>query len=136
MELPPLRTRGADIALLARHFAADAARRHGLPEPQLLPDAAAYLASLPWPGNIRELKNLVERTIIISGKDALGADDFRRSGAEVSTASIPAGTLDAMERSRIADVLAACGGNISRAASQLGLSRAALYRRMEKYDLK
>lgn len=136
VELPPLRARGADVALLARHFAADAARRHGLPEPQLLPDAAAYLASLPWPGNIRELKNLVERTIIISGKDALGADDFRRSGAEVSTASIPAGTLDAMERSRIADVLAACGGNISRAASQLGLSRAALYRRMEKYDLK
>lgn len=136
VELPPLRARGADIPLLARHFAAEAARRHGLAEPQLLPDAAAYLASLPWPGNIRELKNLVERTIIISGKDALGADDFRRSGGEVSTASVPSGTLDAMERSRIADVLAACGGNISRAAAQLGLSRAALYRRMEKYDLK
>lgn len=136
VELPPLRARGADVALLARHFAADAARRHGIPEPQLLPDAAAYLASLPWPGNIRELKNLVERTIIIAGKDALGADDFRSSGDATSAASVPSGTLDAFERARIADTLAACRGNISRAAAMLGLSRAALYRRMEKYDIR
>ena len=136
VELPPLRARGADVALLARHFAADAARRHGIPEPQLLPDAAAYLASLPWPGNIRELKNLVERTIIIAGKDALGADDFRSSGDATSAASVPSGTLDAFERARIADTLAACRGNISRAAAMLGLSRAALYRRREKYDIR
>lgn len=136
VELPPLRARGADVALLARYFAADAARRHGIAEPRIMPDAADYLASLPWPGNIRQLKNMVERTIIISGKESLDADDFRRTDADTASASVPSGTLDAMERARIADTLAACRGNISRAAAQLGLSRAALYRRMEKYDIR
>ncbi|MDE6334278.1 MAG: sigma-54-dependent Fis family transcriptional regulator, partial [Muribaculaceae bacterium] len=125
------------IALLARHFAAEAARRHGMAEPRLMPDAAAYLASLPWPGNIRQLKNMVERTIIMAGKENLDADDFMRSTSDTAaSSSMPSGTLDAMERARIADTLAACRGNISRAAAQLGLSRAALYRRMEKYDIR
>lgn len=136
VELPPLRARGADIALLARHFAAEAARRHGMAEPRLMPDAAAYLASLSWPGNIRQLKNMVERTIIMAGKEDLDAGDFMRSTSDTAASSLPSGSLDAMERARIADTLAACRGNISRAAALLGLSRAALYRRMEKYDIR
>lgn len=136
VELPPLRARGADIAMLARHFAGDAARRHGIAVPQIQQDAVAYLSSLPWPGNIRELKNLVERTIIVAAKDTLGADDFRKSCDMSFAASVSSGTLDAIERERIAETLTACGGNISRAAALLGLSRAALYRRMEKYDIR
>jgi len=135
VELPPLRARGADIGLLARHFAAEASRRHGLAEPEISADALHYLGSLPYPGNIRELKNLVERTLIIAGKDVLDADDFR-SSATATSAREPAGTLDAMEHDRIVAVLEHCGGNISRAAAELGLSRAALYRRIEKYNLK
>lgn len=135
VELPPLRARGADIALLARYFAEEAARRHGMASPELTQAALQYLGSLSYPGNIRELKNLVERTLIIAGKTELDADDFRRSGA-AAPAREPAGTLDAMEQERITAVLSHCGGNISRAAAELGLSRAALYRRMEKYNLR
>lgn len=138
VELPPLRMRTDDIGLLTARFLARAARDNGLSEPRVDADALAYLRSLPWPGNIRELKNLVERTLLISGKDVLTAEDFRRSSPRpAASAARPAsGTLGDMERRRIAEAMERHNGNISRVAAELGLSRTALYRRLEKFNLR
>ena len=71
--LPPLRERPGDIPALVRHFAAGFCRANGMEAPEIAPDAMASLRGLPYPGNIRELKNLVERTILMSGKTILHA---------------------------------------------------------------
>lgn len=138
VELPPLRLRPDDVPLLAEKFLADAARANSLPVPRLEDDAVSFLKTLPYPGNIRELKNLVERTLLINGGEALSAADFRRSGANVNAADVgpAAGTLGEAERERIAASMERHGGNISRVAAELGLSRGALYRRLEKFNMK
>lgn len=139
IELPPLRYRAADIPALADHFLVSAARANGLPVPQVSADAIAWLRSLAWPGNIRQLRNAVERTMIMSGSGCLTADDFRRavptSEADRPTPP-PAATLDRMEHDRIADAMRRHAGNISRVAAELGLSRGALYRRLEKFGFR
>ena len=137
LELPPLRHRRGDLMTLARHFAADAATRHGLTVPAFDESVRDFLVSQPFPGNLREMKNLVERVMLVNRADTLSAEDFAaessRSASAAQTRS--EGSLEDIERRRIADALSRCGGNISRAATELGLSRQALYRRMEKYGL-
>lgn len=138
IHMPPLRSRGGDIALLASHFAAAVAPEYGLAKvPEFTADACRLLESLPFPGNIRELKNLVERTVLLGGSDVLTAEHLRACLGESVThkADVTAGTLDEIERARVEKALRDAGGNISRAAVELGLSRGALYRRMEKYGL-
>ena len=138
VELPPLRMRKDDVPLLAEKFLTDAARANSLDVPALGADAVTFLKSLPYPGNIRELKNLVERTLLICGGATLTEADFRRSGANVAAGDVaPAtGTLDDVERERIVASMERHGGNVSRVAAELGLSRGALYRRLEKFNLK
>ena len=98
-----------------------------------------YLQRLPYPGNIRELKNLVERTMLVSGKEMLNAEDFKAQNpvtAEPATSvSLNGLTLDEMERQRILQALEQYDNNVSQAATSLGLSRPALYRRMEKHNI-
>ena len=98
-----------------------------------------YLQGLPYPGNIRELKNLVERTILVSGKDTLDAEDFKAQniqGAETPiNQSLTGLTLDELERQRIVQALEQYGNNLSQVATALGLSRPALYRRLEKHNI-
>ena len=101
-------------------------------------DAMALLTKLPYSGNIRELKNIVERTIIISGKQTLTADDFEpqiNSCSRTTTINSDGLTLDDMERHSIIASLKKHNNNLSHVALDLGLSRAALYRRLEKYDI-
>ena len=138
VELPPLRMRKDDVPLLAEKFLTDAARANSLDVPALGADAVTFLKSLPYPGNIRELKNLVERTLLICGGATLTEADFRRSGANVAAGDVaPAtGPLDEVERERIVASMERHGGNVSRVAAELGLSRGALYRRLEKFNLK
>ena len=138
VELPPLRMRKDDVPLLAEKFLTDAARANSLDVPALGADAVTFLKSLPYPGNIRELKNLVERTLLICGGATLTEADFRRSGANVAAGDVApaAGTLDEVERERIVASMERHGGNVSRVAAELGLSRGALYRRLEKFNLK
>ncbi len=138
VELPPLRMRKDDVPLLAEKFLTDAAHANSLDVPALGPDAVTFLKSLPYPGNIRELKNLVERTLLICGGATLTEADFRRSGANVAAGDVApaAGTLDEVERERIVASMERHGGNVSRVAAELGLSRGALYRRLEKFNLK
>ncbi len=137
LHLPPLRERRGDIGLLARHFAGEFSARHGIAAPEISPAAVKFLESLPFPGNIRELRNLVERTMLLSAGATLGADDFRTAAAASPSAAREQApdTLGEIERRRIAEALANARGNISQAAAALGISRPALYRRMEKYGL-
>lgn len=142
VHLPALRERRDDIPLLARHFADKQAEQNGLPKVEFSPDAINFLTRLPYPGNIRELKNLVERTMLISGKERLDASDFegqyqrRNEPAKAISTPLSGLTLDEMERRSILQALEHHKGNLSKVAMTLGISRAALYRRLEKYNIK
>ncbi|MCL1936835.1 MAG: sigma-54 dependent transcriptional regulator [Candidatus Azobacteroides sp.] len=139
IHLPPLRERKEDIPLLAQYFAGKQAEANGLPRPELTQEAFAYLQSLPYPGNIRELKNLVERTLLISGKDVLDHTDFASQNTDPQTIERSNGselTLNELEKQSILQAIEKQSGNLSKAASTLGVSRAALYRRMEKYGIR
>ena len=142
VKLPSLRERREDIPLLARHFADRQAEVNGLPRTDFSADALNFLSRLPYPGNIRELKNLVERTILVSGKPVLDAADFdaqylrHDEPAKAAEGTSFAGmTLDEIERQTILQALEQHKGNLSQVAVSLGISRAALYRRLEKYNI-
>lgn len=144
VHLPALRERKDDIPLLARYFADKQSEVNGLPRADFSADAKAFLQRLPYPGNIRELKNLVERTMLVSGKSLLDVADFEsqclnlgnpQTVAKGSSVSFEGMTLDEIERQTILQALETHNGNLSHVASALGISRAALYRRLEKYDI-
>ena len=142
VKLPALRERREDIPLLARHFADRQASANGLPRTEFSADALNFLSRLPYSGNIRELKNLVERTILVSGKQTLDAADFESQyqrhdePAKAAEGTSFAGmTLDEIERQTILQTLEQYKGNLSQVALALGISRAALYRRLEKYKI-
>ena len=139
VHLPALRERRDDIPLLVRHFADLQCKQNGLPKVDFTPEAMEYLKGLPYPGNIRELKNLVERTLLVSCKDTLDAEDFKaqnHQSSESPTLQNMGGlTLEEMERQRILQAMEQYGNNMSQVASALGVSRPALYRRLEKYNI-
>ena len=139
VHLPALRERREDIPLLVRHFADLQSQTNGLPKVDFTPDAMKYLQGLPYPGNIRELKNLVERTILVSAKETLDAEDFKaqyiRPTETSSSQNLNGLTLDELERQRILQALEQYENNLSQVATALGLSRPALYRRLEKHNI-
>ena len=139
VHLPALRERKEDIPLLVHHFAGQQCRSNGLPTVDFTPEAMDYLQSLPYPGNIRELKNLVERTILVSGKETLDADDFKAQNHQPEEAVTIKGmeglTLEETERQRILQAMEQYDNNVSQVAAALGVSRPALYRRLEKYTI-
>lgn len=140
VHLPALRERREDIPLLVRHFTEYCCRNNKLPETRVSDDALEYLSRLPYPGNIRELKNLVERTVLVCGKDLLTAADFKSqyhpSQTETATISNTQGlTLEELEKQTIIQTLEKYDNNLSQVAHALGISRAALYRRLEKYGI-
>ena len=134
IHLPPLRERREDIPLLVRHFAKDVPSRA-----EFSSEAVEYLSRLPWPGNIRELKNVVERALIMAPGGTIGKDDIARcmGGAPEPSAARSSGslTLEELEKERIRRALSDCNGNMTRAAASLGITRASLYRRLEKYKI-
>lgn len=140
VHLPALRERREDIPLLARHFVENRCREDGLPLVKLSEDALEFLSRLPYPGNIRELKNLVERTLLVCGKDCLTAEDFQSqyhpaSVATDAVANAKGLTLEELEKRTILQALDTHDNNLTQVALSLGISRAALYRRLEKYGI-
>lgn len=141
VHLPPLRERREDIPLLARYFANKQTEQLGIPEVQFTPEAITFLQRLPYTGNIRELKNLIERTLLVNNKETLDCCDFETqyqqcapspTSAPLTTAGM---TLDEIEKQTILQALEKHRGNLSHIAQTLGISRAALYRRLEKYNI-
>ncbi|WP_400193982.1 sigma-54-dependent transcriptional regulator [Hymenobacter sp. B81] len=136
--VPPLRQRPADVALLARHYAAQYAAKYRRPEPTLSAAALRKLEQYAFPGNVRELQYLIERAVIMAETPELRAEDLLFSQLEPAAAAPEAAdnlTLSAVERNAILRVIEKHGGNITRAAQELGLTRTALYRRLNKHAL-
>ena len=137
LTLPALRERGKDIKLLTNHFLQNFARKYQKPNITVSGDTYKKLSNYHWPGNIRELRHAVERAVILSEGDVLETDDFLflRSADDEGPRQMENFNLEEIERWAIQKVLTKHKGNISKAAQELGLTRAALYRRMEKHGL-
>jgi len=130
--VPPLRERTAEIDKLARALLAEASRRSGRAL-QLTPDAIARLAQHRWPGNIRELKNVLDSAALLAPADVVDAEHLALRPAPAEPA--PPG-VDELEKQRIIAALEACGGNQTRAAETLGISRGTLLARLKQFGIR
>ncbi len=137
IEIPPLRERIDDIPRLARHFLEVYSRKYRKPGTRIGAATMRKLKKYAWPGNVRELQHAVERAIIMSGSDLLAPDDFLFQPSVGKGAGLEIGSinLDEVEMEVIRAAMKRYGGNISHVARELGISRAALYRRLEKHGL-
>ncbi len=140
IEIPPLRERLEDIPLLVSHFLKQYAEKYNKPVIKLSDAAMTRLHKHSWPGNIRELQHAIERAIILSSSAVLQPEDFNLSSTgpqtkEDSPMNIDHFNLEEVEKLLIRKVLKKFNGNITQAASELGLTRSSLYRRLEKYGL-
>jgi len=133
---PPLSQRPQDITPLAQFFLERYAAKYRAAARGFSPAALQALAAAPWPGNVRELDHAIERATLLAQGPLIDAPDLGRGDAAPSEgASDRARTLEDVERDAIRAALAANGGNVVHAAKALGLSRSALYRRLERYGL-
>ena len=135
IRVPPLYERVEDIPLLAQHYLNHYAKKYHKSVKLITPEAMDRLKRYAWPGNIRELQHAIERAVIMTDSDTLHESDFLLSRSLSSGAANNTLNLDEVERTAIAKALQMHSGNISKAADELGLTRASLYRRMEKYGL-
>ena len=141
IELPPLRERREDILLLVDHYVALYAKKYGKPARELPADVAAALVAYDWPGNVRALRHAAERAVILADDAAFTVEDFSlsRVSAPRTTSPPPAANpdlnLDRAEKQMVEAALKKHAYNISLAAAELGLTRASLYRRMDKHGL-
>ena len=137
--MPPLRRRTDDIPLLARHFAKIYAAKYLKPSVEFNNAALQKLQQYSFPGNVRELQYTIERAVIMADDALLQPDDLIFSSLENSIPETPELAdnvpLSMMEKNAILRVIEKHGGNITRAAKELGLTRTALYRRLNKYDI-
>lgn len=141
--MPPLRDRREDIPLLAQRILAEAATQERRPEKRLSPEAMETLANYPWPGNIRELKNVLRQVCSLSDAGVIRAEDLppsvreaasQRADAEASE-EIPISPIKEVEERLIRQSLAQTGWDVNRSASLLGISRATLYRRLKALQI-
>ena len=143
IRVPPLRDRASDIPGLAAHFAAAASRRNHWKPRALSAEAIALLRQQPWKGNVRELRNVVERVLILSDANPIGADDVRQAlpgAAAGGAAAVPADgplaeLVDQYECSVIRQRLKQMGGHVTNAARSLGLERSHLYKKCRQLGI-
>ena len=135
IRIPPLSERVDDIPLLANHFLNHYARKYRKDVVALAPEAMVKLKKYPWPGNVRELQHAIERAVIMADSNTLQESDFLFSRKAQDTLTNDSLNLDDVERTAVVKAIQLHQGNISKAAEELGLTRASLYRRMEKYGL-
>jgi two-component system response regulator HydG len=135
IHIPPICERVDDIPMLANHFLGYYARKYRKDVNNIAMEAMIKLKKYPWPGNVRELQHSIERAVIMADSTTLQESDFlfSRKGSDAPTADTL--NLDEVEKAAVAKAIQLHNGNISKAADELGLTRASLYRRMEKYGL-
>lgn len=137
INLPPLRERLDDIPLLAKHFMEKYSKKYRKNLKEFSQETIKSLQGYRWPGNVRELQHAIERAVIMGEEGALNPEDFfflnqNRKPEEMATNNL---NLDEVEKSVIQRAINMHAGNISKAAKELGLTRASLYRRLEKHGL-
>lgn len=135
IEIPALRNRLTDISLLASHFLEINKKKYRKGKLQFSDSALKALEAYHWPGNIRELEHLVERAVILCDENQIQTKDMRFSKSQAIHVETSNLNLDANEKQLISKALQQYQGNISKAAKSLGITRASLYRRMEKHNL-
>lgn len=138
IEIPSLRDRFEDIPLLAKHFLKHYAEKYDKQIAKISDAAMSRLHKHNWPGNIRELQHAIERAVILSNSNVLQPEDFNftpQTGKEDGQLSLEQYNLEEVEKLLIRKVLKKYNGNITQAATELGLTRSSLYRRLEKYGL-
>lgn len=141
LRIPPLRERRDDIPLLTRSFMESASRSHGIRCPEISHEALGYLSRLPYPGNVRQLRNMVERAVLMCAGGILEKCDFEADGniQDVSATdlkgSLEGTTLEDLEAAAIAEAVRKYDGNLSRVAAALGITRQSLYRKIEKHGI-
>lgn len=135
IRLPPLRDRYEDIVPLAMHFLTAYRSRYAKDILSFGPDALAMLTSHPWPGNVRELDHAVERGVLMASADVVTGADLGLHDSRVSQTSLENMSIEDVESFLIRKSLNRYAGNVSQAAKALGLSRSALYRRIERYAI-
>lgn len=141
LRIPPLRERRDDIPLLTRSFMESASRSHGIRCPEISHEALGYLSRLPYPGNVRQLRNMVERAVLMCAGGILEKCDFEADGniQDVSATdlkgSLEGATLEDLEAAAIAEAVRKYDGNLSRVAAALGITCQSLYRKIEKHGI-
>ncbi len=143
IEVPPLRKRRKDIPVLADYFIELAAGNYSMQMKTISDEAKEWLSNQSWPGNVRELKNFVERTLLLTSHDPIRSEDFivaksvgSLGDAGISQVEHPPVTLTDMERALIIKTVEECGGNLLKTSEKLGIGRATLYRKMERYGIR
>jgi len=148
VHLPPLRERPDDVAMLADHFLAAATRRNGLGQRRLHKSAYDWLRGQPWPGNVRQLKNVLEGAAVLADDVEIGVADLEGNAAPMAAGKSAEGQTDWFAFARLEDFRAATekeflrrkllefGGNIKRTAENIELQRSNLYKKLDRYDLK
>jgi DNA-binding NtrC family response regulator len=139
LQLPPLRDRRDDIPLLAQQFVRRAAQAMGKKVTAIAPPAMQKLCAYDYPGNVRELENIIERGVALAGGTMLAEEDLppglgTPAGHAAGRGSNEVRTLEAVERNHILDVLAGVGGNRALAARLLGIDRVSLWRKLRRYE--
>jgi DNA-binding NtrC family response regulator len=136
IRIPPLRERREEILELANAQLERKAQQYGRAVKGFDPAALLALQQYAWPGNVRELNSVVERSLLLAGGDEIGAADLRLSAAKAGPPSLEEMSLEDAERALIRSAIRRNGGSVQAAAEALGLSRSAMYRRLEKLGLK
>ena len=148
IHLPPLRERPDDVAALADHFLAAATKRNGLGQRRLHKDAYDWLRGQAWPGNVRQLKNVLEGAAVLADDAEITVDDLERNARPTAAGRSEEGAADWFAFARLEDFRAATekeflrrkllefGGNIKRTAENIELQRSNLYKKLDRYGLK
>ncbi len=133
LQVPPLRERGGDIEVLIRHFLNHFRKQHGRPNLQLSPESLKMLLAYQWPGNVRQLRNVIDSAVVLAAGDTIEPGDL--SLRDVGTDRLDSLRIDVWEERLIREALQRTDNNIIEATKLLGVSRATLYRKLEQYSI-
>ncbi|HVX10206.1 MAG TPA: sigma 54-interacting transcriptional regulator [Pirellulales bacterium] len=131
--VPPLRDRDGDVALLIDYFLDHFRKQHGRPGLAISPEARNKLLTAPWPGNVRQLRNVIDSAVVLAAGERIEAADLGLRDA--TQGALDSLRIDHWERKLIMEALARAGGSVPEAARLLGIGRATLYRKLEEYDI-